>query len=127
MARWPPRRSPEKTFLTATTLAAAAFVLIAVATNTAVLVTGAVLLGMAEGPQLAAVFTIRQRDAPARLRGQSFTTAASLKLTVGAIGSLAGGILLARSTIGTLLLAAITQLAAVLLFTRTRRASPERW
>lgn len=114
IARWPPSWPPERTFLAATALAAVALSLTGFATTPAVLVTGAALLGMAEGPQLTSVFTIRQRDAPARLRGQIFTTAASLKLTAGAIGSLTGGILLAHSTTATLLVAAATQLAAVL-------------
>lgn len=118
MARWPPSWSPEKTFLTATVLAAAALATIAFATDPALLVTGAALLGVAEGPQLASVFAIRQRDAPPRLRGQIFTTAASLKLTFGATGSLVAGVLLTHSFTATLIVAAAAQLLAVLLLKR---------
>lgn len=118
MARWTPPWQPEKTFFASTTLAGVALMLIAATAGPTLLLLGAVLLGLAEGPQLAAIFTIRQRDAPAALRGQVFTTAASLKLTAGALGSLAGGILLQHSIVYALLVAAATQLVAVLVFAR---------
>ncbi|GLF96308.1 MFS transporter [Streptomyces yaizuensis] len=72
----------------------------------------AALLGLAEGPQLTAVFAIRHREAPARLRAQVFTTGASLKLTGFATGAATGGPLALHSLPGALLAAAGTQLLA---------------
>ena len=45
------------------------------------------LAGVVEGPSFAATFATRQRWSPPALRGQIFTTAASLKLGAFAIGS----------------------------------------
>src|SRR6185503_4442789 len=44
------------------------------------------LAGLAEGPAFAATFATRQRWSPPSLRGQIFTTAASLKLGAFAVG-----------------------------------------
>jgi hypothetical protein len=38
------------------------------------------LAGVGEGPQLTALFAVRHRETPAHLRGQVYTTAASLKI-----------------------------------------------
>jgi MFS family permease len=51
--------------------------------------------GAGEGPQLTALFAVRHRESPEHMRGQIFTTAASLK-----IGGLAGGAALAGSLAG---------------------------
>ncbi|MCX4723525.1 MFS transporter [Streptomyces sp. NBC_01306] len=72
----------------------------------------AVLTGIGEGPQLTALFAIRHREAPARLRGQIFTTGASLKLTGFAIGAAIAGPLATWSPPGALLAAAGVQLLA---------------
>jgi hypothetical protein len=120
MARWTRPWRPDTIFLASTTLAGVALASVAVAGGPILLVLGAVLLGVAAGPQLASTFALRQRYAPAELRGQIFTTAASLKITAGAIGSSAGGILLEHSIGAALLLAAASQLAAVLFFLRAR-------
>ncbi|MGI9007448.1 MAG: MFS transporter [Streptosporangiaceae bacterium] len=126
LARWPPAWRPESTFLAATTLAAAGLLLAAFAANPVVLVTGAAVLGVADGPQLAAIFALRQRDAPARLRGQVFTTAASLKLTAGAVGAMAGGALIGNSAGQDLVVAATMQVGAVIAFTWMTRRNPGR-
>ena len=120
MARWARPWRPDTIFLASTTLAGVALASVAVAGGPILLVLGAALLGVAAGPQLASTFALRQRYAPAELRGQVFTTAASLKVTAGAIGSSAGGILLEHSIGAALLLAAASQLAAVLFFLRAR-------
>ena len=49
------------------------------------------LAGLAEGPAFAATFATRQRWSPPSLRGQIFTTAASLKLGAFAVGSALAG------------------------------------
>ncbi|MFD2350895.1 hypothetical protein ACFSTC_18520 [Nonomuraea ferruginea] len=52
---------------------------------------------MGEGPQLTALFAVRHREAPERVRGQVFTTGASLKITSFAAGSALAGPLVALS------------------------------
>ena len=126
MARWPPTWKPDRTFVAATSLAAVALLVIGTSANPVVLVIGAAILGVADGPQLVAIFAIRQRDAPAQLRGQIFTTAASLKLTAGAIGAIAGGVLLSHSTADALAVAAAIQLAALFVSTRSPRTKTGR-
>jgi predicted MFS family arabinose efflux permease len=49
------------------------------------------LAGFLEGPAFAATFTTRQRWSPEDLRGQIFTTAASLKLGAFAVGAAVAG------------------------------------
>ncbi|RMI43092.1 MFS transporter [Actinomadura harenae] len=118
-ARWPPQRRPETVFAGAAVCVALGLAVLAVAPNAAVLVVAAVLTGAGEGPQLAAVFDIRHREAPDRVRGQVFTTGASLKITAGAVGAtLAGALPLTLA----LVLAAATQLLAAALLIRSGRA-----
>ncbi|MGF1427554.1 hypothetical protein [Kitasatospora sp. LaBMicrA B282] len=89
------------------TLAAQSLALLLAATGRAPsLLAGSLLLGAADGPQLTALFTLRHQEAPERLRGQVFTTGASLKLTGFALGVALGGRLGAWSLDGTLLAAA---------------------
>ena len=74
------------------------------------------LAGLAEGPAFAATFTTRGRWSPRELRGQIFTTAASLKLGAFAVGSALAGPALARTGVaGTLVAVAAVQLLAVAL------------
>jgi MFS family permease len=72
------------------------------------------LTGAGEGPQLTALFAIRHRETPARMRGQVYTTAASLKIAGLAAGAALGGPLAGHSVTTCLLVAAgIELLAAV--------------
>jgi predicted MFS family arabinose efflux permease len=64
------------------------------------------LAGVLEGPAFAATFTTRQRWSPADLRGQIFTTAASLKLGAFAVGAALAGPIVERLGAGGALLAA---------------------
>ncbi|HEU4899136.1 MAG TPA: MFS transporter, partial [Actinomycetota bacterium] len=74
------------------------------------------LAGLAEGPAFAATFATRQRWSPSTLRGQIFTTAASLKFGAFAVGSAIAGPVLSRADVaGTLVLVAAIQLLAVVL------------
>ncbi|MFF3555215.1 MFS transporter [Streptomyces tsukubensis] len=109
--RKPPR--PETVLAASTALLAAALALMATYHPLAV-VAGAVFLGAGEGPQLTALFAIRHREAPERLRAQIFTTGASLKITGFAVGAAAAGPLAAHSPPIALTAAAIVQLLAVL-------------
>jgi predicted MFS family arabinose efflux permease len=72
--------------------------------------------GLVEGPAFAATFATRQRWSPPALRGQIFTTAASLKLGMFAIGSALAGPALGVAGVGGILVAAgAVQLLGVVL------------
>ena len=74
------------------------------------------LAGLVEGPALAATFATRQRWSPPQLRGQIFTTAASLKIGAFAVGAALAGPTLDRAGVGgTLLTVAAVQVVAVAL------------
>src|SRR5581483_4721958 len=70
------------------------------------------LAGAGEGPQLTALFAIRHRETPARMRGQVYTTAASLKIAGLAAGAALGGPLAGHSVTSCLLAAAGIELLA---------------
>ena len=74
------------------------------------------LAGLVEGPAFAATFATRQRWSPPPLRGQIFTTAASLKIGAFAVGAALAGPTLDRAGVGgTLLTVAAVQVLAVAL------------
>ena len=84
--------------------------------------------GAGEGPQLTALLAVRHRETPANLRGQVYTTAASLKIAGLAAGAALAGPLAGWSVTGCLLIAAGTQLgaaAAYLLAGPTRQGRRE--
>ncbi|MFJ8696688.1 MFS transporter [Streptomyces roseolilacinus] len=128
--RRPP--APHALFRAATLLQGAALLPAAAAGHPAPLVAAVALAGLGEGPQLTALFAIRHREAPPRLRGQVFTTGASLKISGFALGAAAAGPLAGVSPPGTLLAAAAVQLLAAALTVpagrcRTaRRTAPRR-
>jgi predicted MFS family arabinose efflux permease len=69
---------------------------------------------LADGPGLAATFTVRQQWAPPDLHGQIFTTAVSLKVGAFSLGAAAAGPAVeALGARGTIVLAASVQLFAV--------------
>jgi len=70
------------------------------------------LAGVGEGPQLTALFAIRHRETPARMRGQVYTTAASLKIAGLAAGAALGGPLAGHSVTACLLAAGGIELLA---------------
>ena len=83
--------------------------------------------GAGEGPQLTALFAVRHREAPGHMRGQIFTTAASLKIGGMAAGAALAGPLAGWSVTACLLIAAGTELcaaAAYLLTGPARRRMP---
>ncbi|MGW2144335.1 MFS transporter [Nonomuraea bangladeshensis] len=88
-----------------------------------VAVVAAGVVGLGEGPQLTALFSVRHREAPARLRAQVFTTGASLKITSFAVGSAVAGPLAAYSVGAALLAGAAAQAVAVAVLTAGRRRS----
>ncbi len=75
----------------------------------------AAVAGLAAGPAFAALFAVRQQWSPAGLRGQIFTTGASLKIGAYAIGAaLAGPTLAGVGPRGAVAATAAAELFAVL-------------
>ncbi|WP_413098927.1 MFS transporter [Streptomyces sp. Inha503] len=109
----PPR--PDAVLLGGTLLLVLA-PLVAAIGHPAALIAAALLTGAAEGPQLTALFAIRHREAPERLRGQVFTTGASLKITGFALGAALAGPLATWSPTGALVAAGGCEALAVLVF-----------
>ncbi|WP_163508675.1 MFS transporter [Fodinicola acaciae] len=72
------------------------------------------LAGLADGPMFVAVLAVRHREAPEHLHAQVFTTAASLKTGIFAVGAALGGLLAVHSVAACLLLAVGCQVVAVL-------------
>ncbi|WP_249813421.1 MFS transporter [Streptomyces barringtoniae] len=105
LARFPRRVAPDSIIWAGALVQAGAFALAATG-RPAVLVLALLLAGIGEGPQLTALFAIRHREAPDRLRGQIFTTGASLKITAFASGAAVAGPLATWSVPGALATAA---------------------
>ncbi|MFE3663165.1 MFS transporter [Streptomyces sp. NPDC059164] len=112
LARRPHVVAPDTVLWAAPLLQAAALALAATGGPVALVVAVAVA-GLAEGPQLTALFAVRHREAPKGLRAQVFTTGASLKITGFAVGAAVAGPLADRSLHGALLVAAATAALAV--------------
>lgn len=87
-------------------VAQAAGLALAATGRPAAVIGAALLAGAGEGPQLAALFAVRHRESPDRLRGQIFTTGASMKITGFAVGAALAGPLAAHSVPDALLLGA---------------------
>ncbi|MEU8034614.1 MFS transporter [Streptomyces sp. NPDC049099] len=115
LARFPRSMAPDSIVWAGALVQAGALALAATARPTA-LVLALLLTGIGEGPQLTALFAVRHREAPDRLRGQIFTTGASLKITGFASGAAIAGPLAAWSLPGTLATAAGVAAAAALVF-----------
>lgn len=115
-AKWPPRCSPDTVAFVTTLILALAMALLALAGNILVALVAMLIAGLADGPQLAAIFAVRHREAPEQSRSQVFTTAASLKITAAAIGSVLAGYLASRSLSFTIIVICIVQLIAAISF-----------
>lgn len=124
LAKWPLPMRPDTFFVVATVVATASLATQALAPNGVSVVVAVLVLGIADGPQLAAVIAVRHREAPERLRAQVFTTGASLKVTAGALGAALAGTLAARSLTLMLLVAAATQVLALVAFAAVRVRTP---
>jgi hypothetical protein len=113
LARFPHAVTPDTIVRTSAFLQAAAPAL-AVWGRPAALIAALVLAGAGEGPQLAALFAVRHREAPEHLRSQIFTTGASLKITGFALGAAVAGPLGTWSLPATLVLTATVAALAAL-------------
>ncbi|MEW2068564.1 MFS transporter [Streptomyces sp. NPDC007346] len=126
LARYPRALAPD-TVLWAAPLVQAAALALAATGRPAALVVAVVVVGIGEGPQLTALFAVRHREAPDRLRGQVFTTGASAKITGFALGAAAAGPLTGWSLPGALLVASGTAaLAAPAFFAVPSGGDPPR-
>jgi MFS family permease len=131
LAHRPPRRQPDTRILASTLVIGIAMAAAALLTADApgwLTVAAIALAGVGEGPQLTALFAVRYRESPEHMRGQIFTTAASLKIGGLAAGAALAGPLAGRSVTACLLLAAGFQLCAAAVYVlvgepRTRLAA----
>ncbi|MFE0908144.1 MFS transporter [Streptomyces rochei] len=111
-----PRSVTPDTIIWASSLVQAAALALAAWAQPVVLIVAVLIVGIGEGPQLAALFAVRHREAPDHLRGQIFTTGASLKITGFALGAAVAGPAAAWSLPATLALAASVAAVAALIF-----------
>jgi MFS family permease len=110
--------APDRTVWLSTLVLAAGFGLAASTSTVAGLVVAAAIAGVAEGPQLTALFAIRHCEAPEHVRAQVFTTAASVKITGLAAGAALAGPLATWSLPACLSAAAVVQIAAATTYLR---------
>ncbi len=96
-------------------LMALAFLLLLVPSGTVALL-GMVVLGLADGPQLAALIAVRHRESQDATRSQVFMTGSSLKIAAASLGTAVAGHLGASSTHLALLAACAAQVAALLVY-----------
>jgi MFS family permease len=115
LTRFPRSVAPD-TIIWASALVQAAALALATWPQPVVLIAAALIAGIGEGPQLAALFAIRHRETPEHLRAQIFTTGASLKITGFALGAVVAGPVVTRSLPGALALAASAAFLATLTF-----------
>ncbi len=109
--RRPPRGQPDARVLASTLVIGVSMAAAAVAPGWLTMAAVA-LAGAGEGPQLTALFAVRHRESPEHMRGQIFTTAASLKIGGLAAGAALAGPLAGRSVTACLLVAAGFELCA---------------
>jgi MFS family permease len=95
--RFPVTR-PDATVIVTTVISGIALAVIGLAHSAALVLIGAFVIGLTEAPQLTAMFLIRSRESPERVRGQVFTTASSLRMSAFAIGSAVFGSMLVFGT-----------------------------
>ncbi|HEU5187440.1 MAG TPA: MFS transporter [Candidatus Saccharimonadales bacterium] len=120
-AKWPTKYSPDAVALATTLVLAAAMLLLAFAGNAVIVLLAMLIAGLADGPQLAAVFAVRHREAPERYRSQVFTTGASLKITAAAAGAVLAGSLATGSLRWAIVVAGAVQLVAAMSFFADRQ------
>lgn len=120
-AKWPGKHSPDVIAFATTLVLAVAMPLLAFADNIALALLAVLVVGLADGPQLAAVFAVRHREAPERSRSQVFTTGASMKITAAAVGAALAGHLSSVSLWATLLVACLVQIVAAVAFLLVRK------
>jgi MFS family permease len=122
LARRPPRGQPDARVLASTLVIGVSMAAAALLTPGApgwLTLVAVALGGVGEGPQLTALFAVRHRESPEDMRGQIFTTAASLKIGGLAAGAALAGPLAGRSVTVCLLIAAGFELCAAAAYVLT--------
>ena len=119
-----PRRGRPDTWVFASTLVIGVSMAAAALAPGWLTLAAVALAGVGEGPQLTALFAVRHRETPANLRGQVYTTAASLKIAGLAAGAALAGPLAGWSVTGCLLIAAGTELCAAAAYLATGSTRP---
>ncbi|MFJ1791840.1 MFS transporter [Kitasatospora griseola] len=127
LARRPHLLAPDAAVRIGALLQAVALALAATGANGRpwVLLAAAALAGLGDGPLLTGLFAVRHREAPAHLRGQIFTTGASLKITAFALGTALAGPLAAHSVPATLVAAAALTAATTLVGPRAAESASD--
>lgn len=120
-AKWPTKHSPDVIAFASTLVLALAMGILLFAHTVLIAFVAMLIAGVADGPQLAAIFAVRHREAPERLRSQVFTTGASLKITAAAIGAEVAGLLASHSLGVAILTAGTMQIVAAVIFALVRR------
>ena len=118
LARRPWRGEPDIRVFGSTLVIGASMAAAAVAPGWLTMAAIAVV-GVGEGPQLTALFAVRHREAPEHMRGQIYTTAASLKIAGLAAGAALAGPLAGRSVTTCLLVAAGAEVCAAAVYLLT--------
>jgi len=111
LARWPPRGEPDSGVLVSTLVIGASMAAAAIAPGWLTVLAMA-SGGAGEGPQLTSLLAVRHLQTPEHMRGQVYTTGASLKIAGFAAGAALAGPLAGRSVTACLLVAAGLQLCA---------------
>jgi hypothetical protein len=124
LSRYPDVMSPDTVIAVSTVGLAVALALVSIGRPGPV-IAGVLLEGFAGGPQLTSLFAVRHREAPDRLRGQVFTTGASLKITAYALGAGMAGPLAVWSLSGALLVGAGIEVLAFVVYAAMSRRG--RW
>ena len=115
-ARWPTKHSPDTIAFITTLILSMAMLMLAFSGNIVLALFAMLVVGLADGPQLAAIFAVRHREAPEQSRGQVFTTGASLKITAAAIGAALAGQIAGVSLLFVILIACFVQMVAAGVF-----------
>jgi MFS family permease len=118
LARWPPRGDPDAGVLASTLVIGASMAAAAVAPGW-LTVLAIAAGGAGEGPQLTSLLAVRHRETPEHMRGQVYTTGASLKIAGFAAGAALAGPLAGRSLTACLIVAAAFQLCAAATYLMT--------
>ena len=121
LVRRPRRGEPDAGVLASTLVIGASMAAAALAPGWLTVLAVAVG-GAGEGPQLTSLFAVRHRETPEHMRGQVYTTAASLKIAGLAAGAALAGPLAGRSVTACLLVAAGFELCAAVAYLVTGSA-----
>jgi hypothetical protein len=91
--RFPVKR-PDRAIIALTILSAVMLLAIGLATTLPAVLVFSCAMGAAEAPLLSSMFQVRNRESPAHVQSQVFTTSASLRMTSFALASALSGWLL---------------------------------